>query len=68
MSSANTAWTEMPISRRGMDNSHTIGASTSAITATGQHNTNKMHHPTNKIIAFISSNVYSTDRSVVQQS
>src|SRR5579864_4805078 len=42
--SSNTPWTAIPISRKGRSNSHTIGYSTSASRASGQHNTNSRHH------------------------
>ncbi len=49
---ANTAPTVMPISRNGKESNHTTGKRTSASSATGQHSTNRMHHPTNSISAF----------------
>ena len=39
--------TAMPTTRNGNSNSHTSGYSTSAISATGQHITNRMHHSKN---------------------
>lgn len=41
---SNTPVTAMPTSRNGSSNSQTIGYSTSATSAIGQHTTNRMHH------------------------
>ena len=51
--SAKTASSVMPIRRNGRDKSQTTGKSMSAISATGQHSTNKMHQPTKRISAFM---------------
>src|SRR5436190_24155636 len=51
--SANTASSVIPINRNGKDKSQTIGKRIRASSATGQHSTNRMHHPTKRIRAFI---------------
>src|SRR5882724_626800 len=43
----------MPIRRKGMDRIQTIGNNTSAAMATGQQSTKRMHHPTNRMSAFM---------------
>lgn len=43
----------MPTRRSGKDKSQTTGNRISANSATGQHSTNNMHHPTKRIRAFI---------------
>jgi hypothetical protein len=50
---ANTAPIVIPTNRRGSETSQTTGNNTSASNATGQHNTNKMHHPTKRTKAFM---------------
>jgi len=44
---------EIPINLNGNETSHTTGNSSNANNARGQHRTNKMHQPTNRIRAFI---------------
>jgi hypothetical protein len=47
------ACAEMPRIRSGMESSQTMGARMSASNAMGQQRTNRMHHPMNRISAFI---------------
>ena len=49
----NTAPIVIPIKRSGNDRSHTTGKRISARIAKGQHSTNRMHQPTNRIRAFM---------------
>jgi len=50
---AKTAPTVMPTRRRGKEINHTIGKAISAISAKGQDNVKRMHHPTNNNMIFI---------------
>ena len=43
---ASTAPMPIPISFSGIESSQTMGQSTNASKASGQHNTNRMHQPT----------------------
>jgi len=43
---ASTAPMLIPISFSGIESSQTMGQSTNASKASGQHNTNRMHQPT----------------------
>jgi uncharacterized membrane protein len=52
-SSAKNAFSEMPISRRAKEKSQTTGDNINTRSAIGQHSTNKMHHPTRRISAFM---------------
>jgi hypothetical protein len=52
--SANTAPTVIPTSRNGSERSQIKGRRISATTATGQHSTNRIHHPMNRMRIFTS--------------
>ena len=47
LTNASAPPTAIPTIRNGSNSSHTIGYSTRATSANGQHNTNKMHHSRN---------------------
>jgi len=49
----NTAPIVIPRSRSGSESNHTMGKRINARMASGQHSTNKMHQPTNRIRVFM---------------